>query len=153
MKLYFLRHANADWPEWSGADDERPLTAKGKKQACRNAKLLRKLCVDPDIILSSPLPRAFETARIVAERLCVELKEEAALAKGFSLPALRAILTRAGAQDLMLVGHEPDFTGVIAQLTGASLKLAKCGVARVDLVSPESNGTLLWLFPPKLARL
>jgi phosphohistidine phosphatase SixA len=52
----------------------------------------------------------------------------------------------------MLVGHEPDFTTVISGLTGASLKLAKGGVALLD-VDPESEeGKLLWLFPPKIAR-
>lgn len=151
MKLYFLRHAHADWPDWSGSDDQRPLTKQGRKQSRRMAKLLRKLCVNPALVLSSPLPRAFQTAEIVATRLCVELKEEPALAKGFNLPALRAILTRTHAQDLMVVGHEPDFTAVISQLTGARLKLAKAGLARVDLESPESDGTLIWLIPPPAA--
>ncbi len=58
MKLYFMRHANADWPGWSGADDERPLTKKGRKETREMAKLLCRLRVDPALILSSPLPRA-----------------------------------------------------------------------------------------------
>jgi phosphohistidine phosphatase SixA len=52
----------------------------------------------------------------------------------------------------MLVGHEPDFTNLIAGLTGASLKLSKAGVALVD-VDPESEqGKLLWLLPPKIGK-
>lgn len=152
MKLYFLRHANADWPNWSGADDERPLTKKGRKQSCRVAKLLCKLRVDPEVILTSPLPRAFQTAEIVSHQLGIDFREEAGLAKGFNLAALRAILTRTKGRDLMIVGHEPDFTAVIAQLTGGRVTLAKAGVARIDLETPESDGTLVWLMPPKCAR-
>jgi phosphohistidine phosphatase SixA len=52
----------------------------------------------------------------------------------------------------MLVGHEPDFTTVISGLTGASLKLAKAGVALVDADPESEEGKLLWLFPPKIAK-
>lgn len=152
MKLYFLRHADATWPDWKGPDDERPLTKKGRKQSCRVGKLLRRLCVDPELILTSPLPRAFQTAEIVADRLCLDFKEEPALAKGFTLAKLRAIITRAKGHDLMIVGHEPNFSAVIQQLTGGRVRLAKAGVARIDLDAPESDGTLTWLLPPKFAR-
>jgi phosphohistidine phosphatase SixA len=65
---------------------------------------------------------------------------------------LRTVVKRHRANILMLVGHEPDFTNVISGLTGASLKLAKAGVAVVD-VDPESEeGKLLWLFPPKIGK-
>jgi len=62
------------------------------------------------------------------------------------------VLKRHRAKRLMLVGHEPDFTDVISGLTGASLKLAKAGVALVDLDPESVKGKLLWLFPPKLAK-
>jgi phosphohistidine phosphatase SixA len=52
----------------------------------------------------------------------------------------------------MLVGHEPDFSNVISGLTGARLKLAKAGVALIDLGPESKEGRLLWLFPPKFAR-
>ena len=75
MKLYFLRHGIADWPEWNRPDDERPLTAKGKKEMRQMAKFMRELKVRPARILSSPLPRAWQTAEIAAERLELELRE------------------------------------------------------------------------------
>lgn len=153
MKLFFVRHGNADWPDWTGSDDERPLTRKGRKQTGRVARLLGKLCVEPSLVLSSPLPRAFQTAEIIANRLAVDLKEEPTIGKGFDLPALRVLLTRREGQDLMVVGHEPDFSGVIRRLTGGSVKMAKAGVARVDLESPESDGTLVWLLPPQFANV
>lgn len=151
MKVYFLRHAHADRPQWSGSDDERPLTKKGRKQARRVAKFLRTAFDQPVQILSSPLPRASQTAAIVADRLCLKLKAEPALAKGFGLRALRALMVRAKGQDLIIVGHEPNFSAVIQQLTGGRVKLAKAGLARVDLPNPDSEGTLVWLIPPKRA--
>ena len=53
----------------------------------------------------------------------------------------------------MIVGHEPDFSGAIAAVTGASVKLSKGGVALVDLEPRSVDGRLLWLFPPKLAKV
>lgn len=112
------------------------------------------LCVlgaNPALILSSPLPRAFQTAQITAERLGVEMQEEADLGKGFSLLKLRRIIRRTKSEDLMLVGHEPDFSAVLKDLTGGRVKLAKGGVASVKLANPNGAGTIVWLLPPKIA--
>jgi phosphohistidine phosphatase len=153
MKVYFVRHADADWPDWIKPDDERPLTKKGKKQARRVGRRLCELGVEPAFAFTSPLPRAAQTAEIVAKRLCLEAEEEPALGKGFDLAALRKILQRAEGWNLMIVGHEPDFSAVIRKLTGGNVKLAKGGVARVDLESATSaKGTLVWLITPKIAK-
>lgn len=152
MKLYFLRHGEADWPHWNQPDDERPLTKKGRKEMEQVAKFLCELEPKISLILSSPLPRALQTAQIVADRLSLEVKAELTLGKGFDLPTLRVLLKRTGNSALMFVGHEPDFSGVIRKLTGGSVKMAKAGVARVDLNNPESDGTLVWLVPPKFAK-
>src|SRR6266436_10073244 len=61
MKLYFLRHGEADWPDWKKSDDERPLTDFGKKEVRDVAKFLARLNVRPDLIVTSPLPRASQT--------------------------------------------------------------------------------------------
>lgn len=152
MKLYVLRHADATWPGWSQSDDDRPLTAKGREQSRRMAKWLVQMRVAPALIVSSPLPRAFQTAEIVAEQLGIALQEEAALAGGFDLAALRALLTRTQEVDLLIVGHEPDLSGVIAKLTGGRVKMAKAALARIDLASPKSDGTMVWLCSPKMLR-
>jgi phosphohistidine phosphatase len=152
MELYFLRHGEADWPDWKKSDDERPLTKRGKKQMRDVAKFLDRLKVRPDLIVTSPLPRAAQTAEIAADYLKAKLRKDELLAPGFGPSKLRTVLKRHRAKVLMLVGHEPDFTQVISELTGASLKLSKGGVALLD-VDPESEeGKLLWLFPPKFAR-
>ena len=152
MKLYFLRHGKADWPDWDKPDDERPLTKDGKREMTRIANFLRELKVKPARIISSPLPRALQTAEIAAAALEVELRQDRALAKGFTATKLRALLKRAGAGDLMIVGHDPDFTANIRALTGANVKLGKGGIARVDLDDPAEGGRLMWLIPPKIAR-
>jgi phosphohistidine phosphatase len=152
MQLYFLRHGEADWPDWKKSDDERPLTDFGKKEMRDVAKFLARLNVRLNLIVTSPLPRASQTAEIAADYLKAKLRKDELLAPGFGMSELRTVLKRHPAKTLMLVGHEPDFTTVISELTGASLKLSKAGVALVD-VDPESEqGKLLWLFPPKIAR-
>ncbi len=152
MKLYFLRHGEADWPDWKQSDDERPLTKRGKKEMRDVGRFLMDLKIRPDLIVTSPLPRASQTAEIAADYLKAKLRKDELLAPGFGTGQLRTVLKRHRAKTLMLVGHEPDFTNIISGLTGASLKLSKAGVALVD-VDPESEeGKLLWLFPSKIAR-
>ena len=152
MQLYFLRHGEADWPDWSKPDDERPLTDFGKKEVRQVAKFLDRLKVKPDSIVTSPLPRALQTAEIAAEQLKTKLRQDEALEPGFGISELRSVLTRHRSKVLMLVGHEPDFTSVISGLTGAFLKLSKAGVALVDIDLETEKGRLLWLFPPKFVR-
>lgn len=117
MKIYFLRHGQADWPDWNKPDDERPLTKKGRKEMEKVGKFLRALDPKISLVLSSPLPRALQTAEIAAQSLRLPLKKEPALAKGFTPAKLRTLLPREKKSNLMLVGHEPDFSKVIRELT------------------------------------
>jgi phosphohistidine phosphatase len=150
MRLYFLRHGPANWPDWKRPDDERPLTKAGRKEVHEVGELLVALGVQLDVILTSPLPRAAQTADIAAEHLKIRAHEEKLLAPGFSAEDLKRLLRKYPQQVLMLVGHEPDFTGVIAALTGASLKLSKSGLALVAV--DGQKGELRWLVPPKFAK-
>src|SRR5437667_12223104 len=152
MELYFLRHGEADWPDWKKPDDKRPLTKRGKKEMRAVAKFLGRLKVRPDLIVTSPLPRAAQTAEIAADHLKAKLRNDESLAPGFGMNKWRTVLKRHRAKALMLAVHEPDCLQTVSELTGASLKLSKAGVALLD-VDPESEeGKLLWLFPPKLAK-
>jgi phosphohistidine phosphatase len=152
MDLYFLRHGEADWPDWEKSDDERPLTKRGKKEMHEVAAFLKRLKVCPDVIVTSPLSRASQTAEIAAEHLKMKCCEDKLLAPGFGRQELERVLKKYPAESLMIVGHEPDFTHTISQVTGASLKLSKAGVALVELDRSWRNGRLLWLFPPKIAK-
>ena len=151
MELYFLRHGEADWPNWKKPDDERPLTKRGKKEMRKVAAFLKRIKARPALIVTSPLPRAAQTAEIAAERLKVKCREDKLLAPGFGREELERLLKKYPEESLMIVGHEPDFSEVISELTGASLKLSKAGTALVELNRSWRNGRLLWLFPPKIA--
>jgi phosphohistidine phosphatase len=155
VDCYFLRHGIAvDAAQWSGSDFDRPLTDQGRQRMEREARAIAQLGLDLDLIVSSPLVRAKETATIVAARLKMEdrLVEEPRLAESFDAARLSGILSdHAGADAVLLVGHEPTMSATIAQLTGGSVDLKKGGLARVELADAASmRGVLLWLLPPKI---
>ncbi|MBV8372082.1 MAG: histidine phosphatase family protein [Candidatus Eremiobacteraeota bacterium] len=157
MKCYFLRHGLAGDPEqWPGDDFARPLTAAGEQRMAREAKTLAALALDLNIILTSPLVRAKQTAAIVAEKLDVRVAEDARLGSGFNTRALGEILhERAQASAIMLVGHEPSMSATIGSVVGAArLDLKKGGLACVNFDDPDHPaGELLWLVPPKILAL
>ena len=152
MRLYFLRHGIADWPDWDPVrDHERPLTKDGLKKMKEQARTLAGLGVKVDAILSSPYTRAYQTADIVAGKLGMEVKTEPLLAPGFNVDKLMEIVESfADDQALLLIGHEPNFSMVIAELIGGGrVQLKKGALARVD-VSRELQGELVWLLQPKI---
>ena len=154
MRLYFLRHGIADWPQWDmDRDHERPLNDEGVKKMKAEARAIAQLDLGLNVILSSPYTRAWQTADIVAEHLMLELREEPLLAPGFNLDRLREILSRhADKNVLMLVGHEPGFSLTIGELIGGGrIEMKKGGLARVDLDSIEAlQGQLVWLLTSKV---
>ena len=156
MKLYFLRHGVAvERTEWKGEDAERPLSEKGRKRMIQSAAGLARLDLQLDAILTSPLARAMQTAESVAEALKAKdkLLEERRLGMGFNRDLLAEILRdHAGAEALMLVGHEPSFSKTISAIIGGGqIVCKKGGLACVNLGDQTSlNGELLWLIPPGL---
>ena len=88
----------------------------------------------------------------MAERLGIELKTDPALAHGFNVERLRRLLGKADVDCVMVVGHEPEFSEVIGELTGGKTKISKAGVALLEINRSCTSGTLLWLFPPKFAK-
>src|SRR2546430_3329690 len=142
MDLYFLRHGEADWPDWEKSDDARPLTKRGKKEMHEVAAFLKWVKARPDLVVTSPLPRASQTAEIAAEHLKVKCREDKLLAPGFGRQELERLLKKYPAEGLMIVGHEPDFTQTISQLTVPSLQVSKAGVALVEIDDPWQNRDL-----------
>lgn len=150
MKLCFLRHGIADWENWDKPDEERPLNKEGKKETRRVAAALAKRGFRTDVILTSPLPRAEQTAKILADALGLDAPVEPSLAPGFDLSKLRALITAHDGKDIVLVGHEPDFSETIAALTGGAVVLKKAAIACVRITDAEKPaGELLWLLTPK----
>jgi len=152
MLIYFLRHGEADWPDWKKPDDERPLTEKGKKEMHEVGAFLANVSVKPDVVLTSPLPRASQTAEIAAHYIDATCVEDESLAPGFGRSDLKNLLKKRSYGTLMVVGHEPDFSKTVCKLTGGRIKLSKAGIALVELDPGSISGKLLWLFPPKIAK-
>src|SRR3954464_14427617 len=101
MELYFLRHGEADWPDWDKPDDERPLTKRGKDEMKKVAAFLARLEVPIENIVTSPLPRAAQTAKIVAKKLGVDLLQNSALEPGFGTSELKTLLKEYTGKSLM----------------------------------------------------
>lgn len=146
MLLYFLRHADAIY------EGERPLSDKGRQQMKRVCRFLKEAGVQVDRLFTSPLLRAVETAEPAGEALGLEVEVTDLLDSGASLAELVELLEGCGPEDaVMLVGHEPDFSEMIAELTGGQLEVKKAAVALVacEEIAPDA-GMLQWLVPPKL---
>jgi phosphohistidine phosphatase len=156
MELYFLRHGDAGSREqWKGGDSQRPLSEEGERRMQREASALALLRPSVQLILTSPLVRARQTAQIAARALGMEdrLEEDERLAPGFGTEELSRILSEhRDLRGLMLVGHEPDFSQVIsACIGGGRVECKKGALARVDIDDPRSpSGTLAWLVPPRV---
>jgi phosphohistidine phosphatase len=123
--IWFLRHGDAE----DGADDfARELTEKGERQSRNAGRALAVLGVQLDVCLTSPLVRAVQTAELACEALGLEPEEANELSGGdFDPHGLTA-----GRGDVLLVGHEPDFSRAVGDLTGARIEMKKGGLACVD---------------------
>jgi phosphohistidine phosphatase SixA len=155
IQLHLLRHAHAGDPEgWSGPDAARPLSAKGEQQAERLGRFLADVGFKPDAIITSPKVRAARTAQIVAAAIGSEVREDERLARDFDLVTVEAILFDAGEPvKPVLVGHDPDFSDLLATLCATSnVPLRKGAFARIDVDRPlaQDAGTLRWLVSPDL---
>ena len=147
MQLIFFRHGPAgSKTEWQGPDGERPLTDDGRAVVGQAAGLLARSGISVDAVLTSPLARARQTAEIAAAVLgCADrLADDERLGHGLDRKRLAEIVAEhADAQVLMLVGHEPDFSATIAQITGGTVVVKKAGAARVDLDQQTMRGVLV----------
>lgn len=153
MILYFLRHGKAGSPR--GVDDDaRELTPAGEAALRAAAPLWRRLNLRPDVVLSSPLPRALRTAELLCEAVGGTPIPDDRLRPGAGWRELgRALADHPDARRVMFVGHEPDLSSAVALLTGAaSVRLRKGGLACVEFygVPEPGGGELAWLLDPDL---
>src|SRR5919112_4312377 len=136
--IWLLRHGEAA----DGTPDaERPLTEKGKRQSRAAGKALKKLGIEVDACLSSPKIRCADTAKIACEQLDknLDVQLEPKLAGGpFEADTLAAGL----GDNVLLVGHDPDFSMAVHTLTGAQVRMKKGGLAAVE------DGELMVLLRP-----
>lgn len=146
MQLYLLRHADADTP--APSDDERALSEKGRLQAQKVGRFCEANDLKPDLVLSSPLKRAHETAKIVSTTVRSELIVVPWLASGMSphtaFEELRAYRNQGS---VMIVGHEPDFSQLASYLLGLptnqAIHIRKASLTLLDLGFYRAGGALL----------
>ncbi len=159
MIIYFLRHANAGQPVANPKKDEkRALDKEGIEQCGYVGRALAALDVQVDVIISSPLKRATQTASLVGNEIGHEgkLQIEPALRTEGTFSDFRKLLDKYAKQEsIMVVGHNPnlsEFLGRIISDTGcqASVDLKKAAVAKVE--TRRNSGALQWCLSPRILR-
>ena len=160
LELYLIRHGvaaerGADFPD----DSKRPLTSDGISRLKKEAKALAELDVDFDLIISSPLARAKQTAEVFAQvmssRPSVTLTDALAPA-GTPAAVFQELSKHMRKARIALVGHEPNMGELAARLIGARapIEFKKGGICRIDfeVFPPKGTGQLRWLVQPKMLR-
>lgn len=159
MELFVIRHAEAV-PRGKGdvnSDEDRPLTEHGHAQTRALAAALGRGGVQLEVVLTSPLLRARQTAEGLLGslpdpkpelRVCEELSPDCKTSK------LARVLRKMGRESIALVGHQPDLSGHVAWLIGskkAQLDMDKAGLARVTCTgaADKGSGVLVWLVTPE----
>lgn len=161
--LYFLRHAIAGQHEAPEIDDEKALTESGIKKMEKAAEGIATIVKSFDVILSSPLKRAAQTATIVARAVGYKEKIEYSdlLRPGAQIGSLMSSFAKYGnnaKESILLVGHEPDMSKMIASLIGTSpdsIEFKKSAFCNIEVTSftARAKGKLVWLLQPKLLRM
>jgi phosphohistidine phosphatase len=155
MEVFFVRHGQALDYGPDGSDHGRRLTDKGWDQSRAVGKWLAKMDAVPDLVFSSPRTRASETASGVMASAGLEGQPVAVEWLNFDLrPA--EVMSELGAlpdeiERVVLVGHEPTFSGMVAWLLGAETgyaEMKKASVVHFEFSPPSRHGALLKALVP-----
>jgi phosphohistidine phosphatase len=146
-QLWLLRHGEAE-PHDAAPDHERALTDRGRAQSRDAGRALEALGVEVHLCFTSPKVRARQTAVEACAGLSVDPVDETSLAEGFDGRAALDLMAAAGPdQRVLVVGHEPDFSQVVYDLTGGRVDFKKGGLAGIRL--DGSRGELIALLRPR----
>jgi phosphohistidine phosphatase len=160
MQIYTLRHGVAEDAAPGQSDASRRLTEKGKSKLHTILARVRAAGVSPDVILTSPLVRARETAVIAKEELGFEgelIETKALVPSSSSVKVWEEIRSDyKDAAQILLVGHDPLFSDFVCFLTGApagriTMKKGAIALVEVEGPAPAPRGTLIWLLTAKTA--
>jgi phosphohistidine phosphatase len=159
-QIFFLRHAKSSWKYPDLHDYDRPLNDRGKENAPKMGRKLKKLGVQPDLIISSPANRAVTTARIVCEKIeyplhKLKLEDKIYMASARQLLNIIQELDDKY-QQVMIIGHEPAFSQVIEILCKNRLeKFPTCAAIQISLQTQkwsevkEGTGKIIFFEYPK----
>ena len=165
MELYLFRHGEAGKRLQSGSKDfDRPLTSTGQKEVEGISLSLKKLKINFDRIITSPLKRAHQTAIVVSNVFVMEDRVEdwcELKPEGSRLELYKKLSQLKSDSSLLIIGHHPYLTEMIGNLifdydsdNGPRIILKKSGLAKIVVTSlmPTIKGELRWLLSPKLLR-
>lgn len=156
--LMLLRHAKSDWEDVSLPDFDRPLAARGRRDAPRVGKALRKRGSLPELIISSPAARAKATidAVIKTAKLEGELRFDEAIYGASSAELMKVIRRlRDNIACSLLVGHNPGLEDLVERLTGSRDRMPTAALACIEFQIDrwedveDGKGRLAWLVTPK----
>jgi phosphohistidine phosphatase len=151
QQLWLLRHGEAE-PHDARPDVDRRLTERGEAQSRAAGRALAALEIAFQLVLTSPRIRALDTARLACLELGSDFVIDDALSSEFSVADALALAAAAGDDKRVLfVGHDPDFTQVTYDLTGARVDFKKGGVAGVRMRGSQRGELIALLRPRELA--
>jgi phosphohistidine phosphatase len=138
--LLVMRHAKSDWNAPYGADHDRPLNRRGRGAAREMGVLVRDLDLVPDLVVTSTAVRARDTAELAMEAGAwgSELRLEPGFYGASVSDVIRIVSEMPDVRRLMVVGHQPTWSGLVAALTGETIEVKTATIAVVDL------GIQLW---------
>ncbi|MGI8729816.1 MAG: SixA phosphatase family protein [Solirubrobacteraceae bacterium] len=152
-QLWFLRHGEAE-PHGARPDEHRRLTKRGETQSRAAGRALAALELTFQLVATSPRVRSLDTARLACESLGAEPVVHDPLSGGFDIDDAIELVHAAGADKrLLVVGHNPDFEQVAADLTGARIDLKKGGIAAVRLRAQRRGELICLMRPREIARI
>jgi phosphohistidine phosphatase len=162
LEIFVLRHGEAGVRvDESGKDDARSLTRDGRTEIEAIASSLSGLGVELDLVVTSPLPRALQTAEIIARQFKVlnKLEQWVELKPlGEAESVYRRLSIQKARLSLLMVGHEPQLSGMIGEIVAGNshvnLILKKGGLAKIEILGfkPRITGELRWLLTPRLMK-
>lgn len=158
MNVYLMRHANAGLRRDNPLlDAKRGLIKEGKDQCMLMARVLSALKVQVDVVVSSPLKRALQTAQFVGTELGYDAKVETsvALAPGADFRAFQDLIGKySDREGVLLVGHNPNLFQFLGRMItgngGAAIRLRKGSIANLDM--DHHPPRLQWLLDPRSCR-
>jgi phosphohistidine phosphatase len=161
MELYVLRHGIAEDARAGSPDSARELTEEGREKVAAVAKMARRAGVEPSLIISSPYLRAVQTARVAGDELGYSghlLKSEALIPFATPKGVWDELRDHADESAILLAGHEPLLSQLVAYLLGApslQVEMKKATLVRIDLSGRGAvpKGSLRWMITARLASL
>jgi len=165
LELYLLRHGDAGRRTAIAAgQDDLPLTIAGKQEIAVLARSLKHLNLKFDAIISSPLKRAIQTAKIIAKALVMEKRISIwneLVPEGNRSKLYNRLNQHTRESTILMVGHQPYLTNIICDMIFqkrvnqvGQINLKKAGLAKIRVISliPNTSGELRWLLTPRILK-